>query len=354
MARVADDAIRCILESAIQAPSADNHHRIRFAVDDDCIRVFAAEGQVLHPEGYQRLLALLSLGAVAENLRIAASRFGAAVETLLLPDPERPDLLLNCRLQDGGAVDALWQRIPERHTCRALRFRGPSMSEVQRAELAAAVDRYPGCTLTWFDRREQREQRPRVLRLMRLAETERFRNPLLHTELFSAVRFDVGWHGDCAEGLPPGSLAVEPPLRPFFALLRHWPVARLTNRFGMHRLLGVRSCDLPCRLAPHLGVLAVDKADHQSLLDAGSAFQRLWLTATAHGRVLQPLPASALYAAAGAEAEGIPASLQQTLAGGWRELIGAAKPVMAFRLGFAASSLIVTGRQPLAHYLRSP
>ncbi|HPT51303.1 MAG TPA: hypothetical protein PKZ22_14120 [Accumulibacter sp.] len=348
---MADDDIRRILESAIQAPSADNHHRIRFAVDDDRIRVFAAEDLVLRPEGYQRLLALLSLGAVVENLRIAASRFGVAVDTRLLPEPERPDLLLNCRLQDGGAVvDALWQRIPERHTCRTLRFHGPSMSEAQRAELATAVDRYSPCRLIWLDRPDQR---PRVLRLMRLAETERFRNPLLHAELFSAVRFDVGWHGNCAEGLPPGSLAVEPPLRPFFALLRHWPVAKAANRLGMHRLLGVRSCDLPCRLAPHLGVLTVEKPDPRSLLDAGSAFQRLWLTATAHGRVLQPLPASALYAAAGAQGEGIPDILQQTLVDGWRELVGTDTPVMVFRMGFAAPSPIVTGRQPLAHYLRS-
>lgn len=186
---------------------------------------------------------------------------------------------------------------------------------------------------------------------MRRAETERFRNPLLHAELFSAIRFDVGWQQSCPEGLPPGSLGVEPPLRPFFALLRHWRVAKLANVVGTHQMLGFRSCYLPCRLAPHLGLLSVKNSDNQSLFDAGRSFQRLWLLATAHGRVLQPMPASALYARPGALAEGIPEALQQGLAAGWKELLGEATPLMLFRMGSAAQSAIVSGRPPVADYL---
>lgn len=339
-----------ILESAVLAPSADNHHRIVFERGENTLWVRGTEPLLLRSDGYKRVLALLSLGALAENLSIAASRLGVVVEMLLLPDPARTELLLHCRLQAQEVqTDPLYHSIPLRHTNRALLFRGPRMSDVEQAELGAAVLAYPGSRLLWFDSREQR--RP-VLQLMRRAETERFRNRLLHAELFSAIRFDVGWHTSCAEGLPPGSLGVESALRPFFALLRHWPMERLANMFGLHQLLGARSCYLPCRLAPHLGVLAVTNPDQQSIFEAGRSFQRLWLAATGHGRVLQPMPASALYAWPGAVADGIPAGLQATLAAGWRVILGDACPVMLFRMGFAPQSSIVTGRRQVGDYLK--
>lgn len=338
-----------ILHSAILAPSADNHHRLRFQVSDDTICIRQVEQQLPPVGAYKRVLALLSLGALAENLKIAASRFGVATEMGLLPDPARPDLLLELRVRpDGVPADPLWQTIPLRHTSRQLRFRGPAMSDTQRAELAAAVRAYPASSLLWLDEGERRQ---RALSLMRRAETERFRNPILHQELFSAIRFDVGWHSSCAEGLPPGSLGVEPPLRPFFAMLRDWRVARLANLIGAHQMLGIRSCYLPCRLAPHLGLLAVKNPDSESLFDAGRSFQRLWLVATAQGRVLQPMPASALYACPGAPAEGIPGALQQGLAEGWKELLGELVPLMLFRMGSATRSPVVSGRRPLVDYL---
>lgn len=342
-----------VIESAILAPSADNHHRIRFQLAEDTIRVRYTQAELPPQGGYKRVLALLSLGAVSENLKIAASRFGMQAETVLFPDPAQPDWIMQIRLQPGQAViDPLWQVIPLRHTNRQIRFRGPRMTAAEQSELDASAHIYPACQLVWLDEPVQRKQ---VLRLMHCAETERFHNRLLHEELFSAIHFDVGWHATCPEGLPPGALGVEPPLRAFFALLRHWQVMRLANLFGAHHLLGLRSCDLPCRLAPHLGLLAVKNTDSQSVFDAGRSFQRLWLAATSQGRVLQPMPASALYALDGARAEGIPAELQHDLAEGWKASLSGAIPLMLFRMGVATPSSIVAGRpQPEVFLDRRP
>lgn len=349
MEKPSPEQLQFILESAILAPSADNHHRIHFQVSDDSILFRLAEGSLPSEGGYKRILVLLSLGAVVENLAIAASRFGMAADTALLPDRERPALVLRVRLQAGGAEpDQLWPAVPLRHTNRRLIFRGPRMSDAQRAQLDSAVHVYPTSKLVWLDEPERRKN---ALRLMRQAETERFHNRILHEEMFSAIRFDVGWHSTCPEGLPLGSLGVEPPLRMFFAQLRHWPLARLANLLGTHHILGFRSCHLPCRLAPHVGLVAAENPDSQSIFNAGRSFQRLWLAATAHGRVLQPMPASALYACDGARAEGIPPALQHDLAEGWTRILGDAVPLMLFRMGFAPESSIVTGRRPVADYL---
>lgn len=349
MGKLDREQLSFILKSAILAPSADNQHRIRFRVHEDTISVRYAEAELPPKGGYKWVLALLSLGAMSENLAVAASRFGMRAETVLFPDSTQPDWIMQIRLQPYQAlVDPLWQAIPLRHTNRQVRFRGPTMTDAERDELDAAARTYPTCQLVWLDQPAQRSQ---ALRLMRRAETERFHNRLLHEELFSAIRFDVGWCTACSEGLPPGALDVERPLRVFFALLRHWPVMRLANLLGAHHILGFRSCGLPCLLAPHLGLLAVKDTDSRSVFDAGRAFQRVWLTATKHGRVLQPMPASAVYALEGAPAEGIPVSLRNNLADGWKANVGGKIPLMLFRMGKAKESSIVTGRLDVREYL---
>lgn len=341
MNNLTPEQLQWLFQSAVLAPSADNKHPIVFQTSNQDILVHHTRTE-WGEQGYKRVLDLLSLGALAENLSIAASRFGMETDIALLPDLARPDLALQITLGAGAVQpDPLWQAIPLRHTNRKIYFRGPRLNKNEQIDLTDAIRPQPTCKLHWLDTTPARKH---ALSLMRRAEAERFHNPVLHEELFSAIRFDVGWRNTCEEGLPPGALGVEPPLRGLFSLLRHWGVMRLANRVGTHHLLSWRSCYLPCRLAPHVGLLSVKKADNASVFATGRAFQRLWLMATRQGRVLQPLPASALYALEGVESESIPAALQNTLAAGWRAQAGERVPLILFRMGRASPPLISAGR----------
>lgn len=354
MSNPTPEQLQFILESGILAPSADNQHRLRFDVGPTGVNVWYTGDQLPEVGGYKRVLALLSLGAMSENLAAAASRFGIRPELVLFPDPGKPDLIFKViwKLGENPTEDtgSLWEAISRRHTNRSLRYRGPGLSMADRARLERVTAASPGCGLTWLDETSNRRQ---ALELMRMAEGERFRNRVLHEELFEAIRFDVGWRLSCNEGLPPGTLAIEAPLRPAFALLRHWRVMRLVNLIGGYRMLGWRAADLPCRFAPHLAVISVRQLDDEAIFSAGQAFQRVWLMATQLGLVLQPLPASALYALEGARHEGVPEALQQRLRKGWSALLPGGCPIMFFRMGRASNPAVVAGRQPLASYLGS-
>jgi hypothetical protein len=341
--------LRFILESAVLAPSADNQHRIRFVVTENVLRVRHTEQALAAKGGYKRVLLLLSIGAVAENLAIAATRFGFTAATTLFPGHAPADCLLEVRFtQDGRAEDPLCSMIPLRHTNRRVLFRGPPLSEPDKAEFSAQLADDPLNHLVWMD---EPRLRKKAVGLMRKAETERFRNAELHAELFSAIRFDQGWSHACEEGLSPGALGVELPLRPFFALMRHWPLMRVLNFFGTHHMLGWRASGLPVWLAPNLGMIGVKEAEDQSVFRAGRTFQRVWLTATKQGRVLQPLPAAALYGLKGATSECISPSLQSALADGWRELAPGWVPLMLFRMGYAKPLAIHSARSALESYL---
>ncbi len=342
------DRLRFILESGILAPSADNWHRLRFEACGDVLKVWATEGRLAAAGGYKRALDLLSLGAVSENLVIAASRFGIQGRREPFPDPVRPDLVFQVTwLPDKIEPDPLWEMISVRHTNRRLVFHGPRLGPDDLAMLARTAGAVPHCRLDWIDEAPLRRQ---VLRLMRGAEAERFHNRLMHEELFSAIRFDIGWKRSCEEGLPPGALEIEPPLRSAFGLLRHWPLMRVINLLGADRLLGWRAGDLPARLSPHLGIISVDKTDDPVVFNAGQALQRVWLVITRRGLVLQPMPASALYALAGAQREGIPRALQLELQRSWQVIVPGVRPLMVFRAGRAAPPGLTAGRRALQHY----
>jgi hypothetical protein len=348
MATPTPDQIRFILESGILAPSADNHHQIRFEVEEDLLKVWFSGGQLPETGGYKRALAMLSLGAVSENLTISATRFAIQADPELFPNPAEPDLVFQVKWGlGGGEADPLWKEIPRRHTNRSVHFHGPSMGPEEQSTFVRAATHFPGCQLIWLDSPEMKAQ---VLRLMRLAEGERFRNRLLHEELFSTIRFEAGWQQSCEEGLPPAALGIERPLRPAFALLRHWPIMRLVNLMGGYRFLGWRAAHIPCRLAPHLGLVTVDQFDDRTIFDAGRTFQRAWLGATRLGLALQPMPASAIFALPGATHEGVPAPLQNYLQQGWQAMFKSSQPLMLFRIGRANPPAITTARKPVEFY----
>lgn len=228
------------------------------------------------------------------------------------------------------------------------------MSEGERRRCEAETARFEhGLSISWLNEPHIRRE---AVSLIGKAETERFRNRALHAELFSAIRFDKGWKADCDEGLPPGALAVEPVFRPIFGAFRNWTTMRTAQFVGMHYVLGFRSATLPCRVAPDLAALTVRELDLPSIFAAGRAFMRIWLTVTSLDRVLQPLPASALYALGGIEANEIPDELRDDLARSWKRLIETRIPIMVFRIGKARPLDVVARRPELSSltHLRRP
>ncbi len=340
-----------LVEAAVRAPSADNAHHMRFRLRDGGIDCVADAAFVDGTTPHRRLLTLLSFGAVAENLRLALADAGRTFVPHWFPAPDQPALLFRvdwAALTPSPDRDPLVAAIADRHTNRGL-FRGPTVTDAERAALEAAVPPDRGIELLWFDRADRRRA---LLALMRVAETARFRERRHHAELFESIAFDAGWTDTAVERIAPGSLAIERPLRAGFALLRHWPVMRAASRIGLHHGVGLRSGDLPARLAPHrLAIVGPDASD-ETALAAGAAFQRVWLAAETLGLAVQPMVGSAvLVDDEDPGSSGRPSALANRLAAGWRTLLGARRPFVVFRLGRARAPAVRSGRRPAADYL---
>ena len=305
------------------------------------------------PLPHRRLLALLACGAVIENISLKSTELEHALSADLQPDAARPELIAILRWAARpvtGAPEPLAGAIGARHTNRRFYRRGAADAATLRS-LQSAAAAVAGCELRWLDDPTRRSQ---ALKAIRIAETERFRRPALHAELFGAVRFDAGWRQSTDEWLAPAALEVEAPARPLFTLLRDWRFMRVARLFGAHIAFGLRAGYLPCALAPHLGLVLADEHDEGvANLNAGRAFQRLWLAAATEGLALQPMAAATALARQATGNGWVSAATQDEL----RCLLGQLRegsrgqPYILFRLGHARAPSVVSERKPLHYYV---
>lgn len=335
-----------IIEAGVLAPSADNRHFFEVEILQDGLLILGNAAYLAAPY-HRKVLSLISFGAVVENMAVRAAALGYKTEPTWLPDPAQPAWIAKLRLASGKpGMTGRNAAIPTRHTNRNVVFSGPALDESTLLSLAEAIRDIDGVSLLFFD---SGSRRTKLLRLIWIAESERFNTRALHEDLFSAVRFDVGWHASADFGLPPAALGVEAGTRWAFAQLRHWPVMNVLRHVGFHRALGFRAASLPARLAPHRGVLTTRLPIERGATAVGMALERIWLEAENRGLALQPLAGAALLALP--EYEDVPDQTRERLRQGWKPLTEET-PLMVFRLGHAKRPAIRTGRPVPETFLR--
>lgn len=335
------EIVEKIVAAAVLAPSGDNSQPWRADVTSTSIRLWVDARRADSLSDVNRALTAVACGAAVENMVIRASALGYTASVTRCSDSGHPDLMCVVELAPGSPCpseldEAISRRCTNRRLFRFRRIPRPVLDSMKKE-----AEEISGAGLFWMDTREQRSA---ALRLLRLAERERFRWEPLHHELFKSIRFDLGWSLTADEGLPPGALEVEMPFRPIFRALRHWPVMRLLNVIGVWRLLGWRVADLPCRFAPALGLLTVRSP--AGFFEGGRSLQRLWLKATAAGLAMQP------FAAAGilplqlqTSAPAVPERVLQELRDRLAALSEGATGLLFVRLGWAGYPTVRSGRR---------
>lgn len=341
------NALMEIARSGILAPSADNNHVFRIEVTDTAIRLLPTNEFSKTKDQLRRVLGVISLGSVVENMTLRAGELGFATRAAWSPDDDSgPIVVLEFSHAPNVTADILASAIANRHTNRRM-YRGPQLSDQETVYLNQAVAPVDGISLVWL----RGTARRRALRLIWQAESERFLRKQLHDDLFSSIRFDLSWHETANVALPPGSLEIEATMRPLFKALRHWRLMRPLSWLGVHRLIGLRAGWLPAWQAPALGILATSLPIDEAAYRTGSALERLWLQATQMGLAFQPMAAAAVLPLQSNAAEGASESLRSELLNGWQTIIPGLTPMMVFRIGRAEPPTTVSGRLPLEDYL---
>jgi hypothetical protein len=345
-ASLPEEDFKAIVAAGLLAPSADNRHDIRFHLSGTTIELRASPDRAERAR-YRQVLDHIGIGAVIENMLLRAQRLGWVGR---LQGPSQKEQSAIVARIDYTRIDAragdLEAAIEDRHTNRRIPFRGPGLTPAQLEAFEHEAAGFANVRLRWLD---ERPIRKRVASIARLAEAQRLSSKALHRELFSSIRFDVGWKQSASSGLPPATLGIAGPMRPVFALLNHPRAAAAASRIGAHHLFGFRSGYLPCIATPHLAVIATSSEPLAGACAAGRALERIWLRATRLGFALQPLAAPAIYALAGCEE--VPRAVNQALIDTWSDILPGLQPLILFRLGSAPGPTVRSERPTLRQHI---
>jgi nitroreductase len=303
------------LSAATAAPSIHNTQPWLFRVRDGVVDVLADHGRrlsVLDPDGREMYV---SVGAAVFTLRVALGAAGRPATVRLLPEPDvAARVTIGPSTAPSAAARALAGAIPRRHTNRRP-FADKPIPFGTMEELAGAATAEGASLLTIGP-----ELRDGVLSLTRTADNRMRSDPAYLTELGAWTT-------------PPGVGRRDGVPRQAFG-------PRATDsRLPLRDLAlgnGAPTASVDFEPEPTLVVLFTPGDTVADWLRAGTALQRLWLTATVRGLAATPMTqlteVSALRALL---ADSFTHSVAQTV----------------LRLGFPLTPALPTPRRPLAEVL---
>jgi hypothetical protein len=276
-----------ILDVARWAPSGDNSQPWRFEIcSPSHVVVHAFDTRRHCVYDLQGHASQLSVGALLETIRIAASVHGLTARTARRRDSPDESPLIDVwfdAVPDGAAADPLHAWILERSVQRRpLSMRALEPAAKFRLEQSVG----PGFRIVWFEGIRQR------LRMAWLA-TRSAKIRLTIPEAYTVHRDIIEWNARYSvDRVPDQALGAD---RVTLSTMRwamaSWDRVRVLNRYFGGTIAPRLQLDLipGLRCAAHFAIVADRPAgDIDARLSAGAAVQRFWLTTTSLGLQLQP------------------------------------------------------------------
>jgi hypothetical protein len=344
----AADGIKRPLRAAVLAANPHDTQPWLFAVSDNAITLFADRARNLGTFDPFRREMHLGLGAVIENLVIAARAFGIAAEvrptdgTLALSPTDTPVPAAQVAFTPTSASrDALFLAIPNRHTNRGP-YRADQPIGRERLQRFADLTSSEAVRVIFVEDAHARAE----FGAMIVQATERIVSDRQMSadsaRWFRTSRRDIEAHRD---GVTIDTSGVSPLIAAVSKLLPDLD-AKSADQYwaSMTR-------DMHVATAPVLGVILVrDRLNMRGAIDAGRAWQRLHLAATFEGLAAQPLNQPVEWidrTAMLGSADGFRSAIVQLVsASGW-------EPTFIFRLGIAERVAALSPRRALEEVLRT-
>ncbi|HET8577686.1 MAG TPA: hypothetical protein VFO18_11345 [Methylomirabilota bacterium] len=332
-------SLSALVEAAASAPSGDNCQPWRFRWDGHALQILIDPERAESFYDFRQVASWVALGALLENLDLAAASRGLQPVVELWPEGGAGKIaarvvFTSCEPAPSPLVAAIPERCVNRRPYRRAR-----LPDVLSEAFLAAGRGVPGLRTRLVERAGDIS---RLASLAALNDRVLFENRPLHAGLQRWLRWTREEVLRTRDGMPIESLELGRAERPGFRLLSRWSFARLLGSVGGTRLLPLRARRTYLRSAA-IGLVTVDGEGAEGFVRAGRVVERIWLTATAHKVAFQPITGVSflllrLWLGPG---EGLSPAHRRLL--GWiggelREMLQLGPeelPVMLFRVGFA-------------------
>jgi Nitroreductase family len=265
-----EDILRFALNYAVLAPSSHNSQPWRFWVGGPRVELYADPSRrlpVVDPDDRELVM---SCAATLRNLRVALNHFGEEIDTVILPDPRKPDLLARLELTGRPVMptphtEDEFAAITRRHTSRHAFDDTPVTGQVFLDLRRAAFDE--GAWLFEVPRQEHRA----LAYLVTDGDTAQMADAAFRRELAHWMRPNLPASADGMPGYALGYSEIQSIVGPL-----------VVRTFDVGLSQAARDEDL-VRGSPLLAIVSTPGDDRTSWMAAGQAMQSVLLTATAAG-----------------------------------------------------------------------
>lgn len=348
-----------LIESGIQAPSADNGQPWKFKLLEDGFELWLDQDNMGLFFDVKQVATQISCGALIENVVTLANALGLATHISYFNDLSDKFARLTFRHLDGKEKSDIHdanQTIFDRCTDRSLFQFKKKIPDALMAELASLVQSDEYCLHTYKSPKERKA----IIQTVTATDTIRFVHERIHNDFYKVLRF-----GKTAEqtrdGLASATLGIESFMILILQLLRPWKLAKLLNYIGLHHVMAFRGTWLPMKSAPE--IVSIIHKGEVNYVESGRVMQRFWLQANKAGLSVQPLGALPLFLARlhQVQGEGFTSeqleklvALEDTFSGITPEFNKESDQlIMLFRLGYSKKKAIRAYRRDIESFLKS-
>lgn len=268
------------------APSGDNLQPWRFGFDEGTLLIFDDPTRDHSLFNVRNLASYIALGAALENIMIAASKFHYCATIYYFPDEANTDLIARVCFDFGTEVHPLAEFIDRRCTNRKP-YKKDVISESTLKSLEPDKERLSDIGLLWM---HDPQELKKLGNVVACADRLLLENPLIHSQLFSTIRWNKTQVEATRDGLPIETLELGRLGSKAFRLLKDWSVVNLLNKVGLSRFASRQSIVLMHRCSA-AGLIVAPNTSPMSFIRVGQAFQRLWLQTAKANLALQPMTA---------------------------------------------------------------
>jgi sulfur-carrier protein adenylyltransferase/sulfurtransferase len=279
-------SIEKIAQAGALAPSGDNLQPWNFINDDGALLIFHDPNQDRSLFNVRHLASYIALGAVLENVLIAATKYNYRANISYFPDPQKQNLIARVTFTSGAEADLLADSIEKRCTNRRP-YKTSTLDSLIIQRLNLEPNRFPRIGLIWLS---DRSSLKKIGAIVSRADRLLFENPLIHGHLFSTLRWNQAEIERTRDGLPIASLELGRVGSIAFRTLKNWNIVKCLNRFGLSKAVANHSTLLMKRCSA-AGLITAPDVSPSSFLEVGHSFQRVWLSATKENLAFQPMTA---------------------------------------------------------------
>lgn len=280
MSKISQKILLGIVAAGHRAPSADNTQPWHLSWDGEKLSIHydqqRVNGATFPAESPSTLLAI---GALIENLCVAATVAGLTPEVVLAPSPGQNNHYGHIALQGVPIETPSEPLLPLRHCNRQPYQRRPVPSSTITA-LTSHREGSARCVV-----QTDKADTKAIANLARQASWIRFQTREVHQWLGRSLRFSKESVAT-GDGLDVRTLALPPGGSAFLRLISDWRVMRHLNKIGMYRPISAVDA-APLAHAPAIMAIC-GGTEPKAVIDSGRLMQRAWTTANDAGLAAHP------------------------------------------------------------------